>query len=178
MMSTRASRPARLPHGCSKIPRRSSACLHSQWKRNAHGMGAIVRDTSASPWAMPAVICRAVLGQRINVGKVDAKAQGMTSQSHPLLACQHNRFFWGKTNKHGFLMRHIGLGVRLCRFDTVIPMHATANHCTSAARAWPAYRRGVHLITALTSSRANGLDQSTAKRSNYICYASVTLPSV
>lgn len=55
----------------------------------------------------------------------------------------------GKANKYGFLMRHIGLSVRYCRFDTVIPMHATASHCTSAARAWPAYRRVVHPMPAL-----------------------------
>src|SRR6266508_1804951 len=162
MMSTRASRPARLPHGCCRIPRRSSARLHSQWKRNAHGMGAIVRDTSASPWAIVAVIRRAVLGAADKRGESgrESAGDGVEKSSPARLPAQP--VLLGKMNKHGFLMRHIDLSVRFCRFDTVIPMHATANHCTSAARAWPAYRRVVHLITALPSSGANGLSSDTA----------------
>ena len=50
--------------GCCRIPRRSSACLHSQLRRNAHRMGAIVCDTTTAPWTLLAVIRRAVLGQR------------------------------------------------------------------------------------------------------------------
>jgi hypothetical protein len=39
-----------------------------------------------------AVISLALLGQRINEGKVDAQAQRMALRSHPLLACQRKPF--------------------------------------------------------------------------------------